>query len=107
MHTKKHGRKHTRKVQKTRRNRRGGGKSSKISMKSMQSSMKDLFGEEAMKAKPSRKQPSRVVKEEMASLRQAVERELAVKASTATAKKEKKRVFNKKMDEIADLLERL
>jgi hypothetical protein len=98
---------YVRKNNKTRKNRRGGGKSSKISMKSMSKSMKDLFGEEMMKATPSRKQPSRAVKEEMASLRQAVEKELAVKTATATAKKEKKAEFNKKMNEIADLLERL
>lgn len=108
MPTKRYTRKNSRKLRKnTRKNKRGGGKGDKsISMKSLTSTMKDLFGEQ-MKALPSRSQPTRASKSRSKYLKEAVKKEMDKKQKAFAMKKENKRVFNQTMDELAGKLERV
>ncbi len=107
MPTKRYMRKKSRKLRKTRKIKKGGGKGDKsISMKSLTSTMKDLFGEQ-MKAMPSRSQPVRASKSRSKSLKEAVEKDLHIKHMEAALKKGKKNAFNQTMDELAGKLERV
>ncbi len=110
MPTKRYTRKNSRKLRKirnTRKNKRGGGKGDKsISMKSLTSTMKDIFGEQ-MKALPSRSQPTRASKSRAQSFKEAVKNELDTKQKAFAMKKENKRAFNQTMDELASKLERV
>lgn len=96
------------KARKTRKYKKsGGGKSSKLSMKSLKGTMADLFGKEAMKAEPSRKQPIRESKARAEALHQSVKQKEDKLKEIARLKREEKERHKRKMDDLAVLMEDL
>jgi len=92
-------------VKNTRKNKRGGGGSKSMSMKSLTGTLKDIFGDKMMKLTGSRKQPMRATRVKVEALLKGKKDEEEEIKRIADLKREEKRRHKERMDELAGMME--